>query len=345
MNRSDVLQAWGRIVSGRKPLLSIEITRECPLRCPGCYAYGDQHLGGGTTLRQLRDSRGQDLVRGVLELVDRLRPLHLSIVGGDPLVRYRELEELIPQLHARGIYTQVVTSAFRRIPDWTKLDRIQVVVSIDGLQPEHDARRQPATYERILGSIAERRITIHSTITSAMVTRRTYIREFLDFWTPREEIERVWFSIYTPQMGEVAPEILTREQRKMAVEQLLSLRSRYPKLDMEPETIREYLSPPRSPKDCIFAQTTETISADLRTRITPCQFGGNPDCSQCGCAASMGLAGVGRKRILPGLSVGAVFRVSRLAGSVAENIRNGRSNGHAPDWVSEEEPMKAPPAA
>ena len=47
MNRKDVIQAWGRISTGYKPLLSIEITRECPLRYPGCYAYDEAHLGGG----------------------------------------------------------------------------------------------------------------------------------------------------------------------------------------------------------------------------------------------------------------------------------------------------------
>jgi hypothetical protein len=30
-------------------------------------------------------------------------------------------------------------------------------------------------------------------------------------------------------------------------------------------------------------------SADLQTRVEPCVFGGNPDCSQCGCAISSGL--------------------------------------------------------
>jgi len=116
METMHVLKAWGRILSGRAPSMSIEITRECPLRCAGCYAYEDAHLGGGVTLRQLSDHRGNDLVRGVLALVDRERPLHLSIVGGDPLVRCRELEVLLPQLAERGIFVQVVTSAFRPIP-------------------------------------------------------------------------------------------------------------------------------------------------------------------------------------------------------------------------------------
>src|SRR5580692_834221 len=103
MKKSEVLNAWASILSGHKPSLSIEITRECPLRCPGCYAYEPDHLGAGSTpLRQLSDYKGDDLVRRLLEIVDRERPLHLSIVGGDPLVRYRELEDLLPELESRG---------------------------------------------------------------------------------------------------------------------------------------------------------------------------------------------------------------------------------------------------
>ena len=116
MQVSEVLKAWRKILKGDKPSLSIEITRECPLRCPGCYAYDDGHLGGGVTLRELSDLKGQSLVDGVLELVDRLKPLHFSIVGGDPLVRYRELEVIVPLVLARGIHIQIVTSSFRVLP-------------------------------------------------------------------------------------------------------------------------------------------------------------------------------------------------------------------------------------
>src|SRR5678809_377408 len=135
MKTSEILKAWRRILKGERPSLSIEITRECPLRCPGCYAYEDGHLGvGGVTLRGLRDRKGQELIDGVLEVVDRLRPLHLSIVGGDPLVRYRELETMVPLLLDRGIHVQIVTSAFRPLaPGWAALANLKVVVSIDGL--------------------------------------------------------------------------------------------------------------------------------------------------------------------------------------------------------------------
>src|SRR4026209_1862916 len=94
----ELVQAWGRILTGYRPNISIEITRECPLKCPGCYAYGDDHLGGDITLREVRDFKGQELTDGVLGLVARQRPFHLSIVGGEPLVRYRELNTLLPIL-------------------------------------------------------------------------------------------------------------------------------------------------------------------------------------------------------------------------------------------------------
>ena len=46
-----IITAWGRILRGYAPSMSIEITRECPLRCPGCYAYGTEHLHDGRTAR------------------------------------------------------------------------------------------------------------------------------------------------------------------------------------------------------------------------------------------------------------------------------------------------------
>src|SRR5437899_2319661 len=100
LKKTEVIRAWGRILRGYRPNLSIEITRECPLRCPGCYAYEDAHIGNGVNLRQMVDKRGDELVRGVLGLIDRYRPLHVSIVGGEPLVRYRELEVMVPRIQA-----------------------------------------------------------------------------------------------------------------------------------------------------------------------------------------------------------------------------------------------------
>jgi sulfatase maturation enzyme AslB (radical SAM superfamily) len=315
MQTSEILRAWRKILRGERPSLAIEITRECPLRCPGCYAYEAAHLGGGVTLRELNDRKGQALIDGVLEVVDRLEPLHLSIVGGDPLVRYRELEAMIPLLLARGIHVQVVTSAFRPLaPDWANLPHLNVVVSIDGLQPEHDVRRSPATYDRIFKNIAGQKITVHCTVTGQMMKRPGYLNDFLEFWTPRPEINKVWFSLFTPQKGDQLPEMLEQEERIRAISEMIELRKRFTKLDMPEGLIRQFGAPPHSPEDCIFALTTETLSADLRTKITPCLFGGNPDCGSCGCVASMGLAAVADHKLGGVIPVGKIFKASLKIG-------------------------------
>jgi len=308
---SEIIGAWGKILKGERPSLSIEITRECPLQCPGCYAYEDAHLNNGMTLRSLNDRKGQELIDGVLELADRLRPLHLSIVGGDPLVRYRELESLIPLLLDRGIHVHVVTSDFRPLPPaWAALGHMNVVVSIDGLQSEHDRRRAPATYDRILKNIANQKVTIHCTVTGHMMKRPGYLREFLEFWSPRPEIRKVWFSLFTPQVGDRLPEMLQPSERMQAVADMLALRKGFAKLDMPEGMIRQFASPPHNPHDCVFALTTQTVSVDLKTAITPCQFGGNPDCSLCGCVASMGLAAIAKHRLGGIIPVGAIFKAS-----------------------------------
>jgi MoaA/NifB/PqqE/SkfB family radical SAM enzyme len=320
---SHVLRAASVILTGHRPSLSIEITKECPLRCPGCYAFDPAHLGGETELRQLSDFKGDDLVARVLAVVDREKPIHVSLVGGDPLVRYRELEMILPQLETRGIHTQVVTSAFRVIPaEWMRIKRLTVSVSIDGLQPEHDVRRKPATYARILKNIADARVTIHSTITGEVADRPGYLEEFVRFWSPRPQIDGIWISLFTPQRGATGTEILTPEQRLFVVEELLRLRPLYAKLKMPAHVIREILSPPKSPEECIFARTTNTFSADLKTKITPCQFGGEPDCSQCGCIASMGLAAVGHIRLVGGLTAGHVYNASDRIGAVFKRARS-----------------------
>lgn len=324
MKAQELLQSWSTILSGRKPLLSIEITRECPLRCPGCYAYDDAHLGGnGVTLRVLSDFKQDALVERVLALVDKHQPVHVSLVGGDPLVRYRELEKILPELDARGIYVQLVTSAFRPIPaHWAKFSRLNIVVSVDGLQPDHDERRKPATYERILQNIQDVRVTIHCTITGQMVRQEDYFERFLTFWSTRPEIKRVWMSIFTPQRGAEGPEILAPAERALVLEELDELRGRFPLLDLSDRVLQEFRNPPQSPKECIFARTTETVSADLKTRITPCQFGGDPDCSQCGCMASMGLAAVGHIEIGAGINLGKLFRASERIGKGIDKLRN-----------------------
>jgi MoaA/NifB/PqqE/SkfB family radical SAM enzyme len=327
MTVGELFAAWGSILSGRAPMLSIEITRECPLSCPGCYAYGESHLGGGKTLGELADLRGDALVAGVLALVDKHRPLHVSLVGGEPLIRHRELSRILPELSRRSIFTLVVTSGIIPIPaEWMGLPRGRVAVSIDGLPEHHDPRRKPATYDRILENLRGREVNIHWTITGPMMKRRGYLEEYVAFWQARPEVKRIWVSLYSPQQGENTPEMLTADERQIVARELPGLRAAYPKLLMNPGIAQAFLEPPRNPQECLFSRMSTNYSADLTTRVEPCIFGGTPDCSQCGCVVSSGLHHVQAVKLAGLVRIGHLVRASTAVGSAVNRLRSASAN-------------------
>lgn len=323
MQRSDILTSWWRILTGYRPALSIELTKECPLSCPGCYAFQPDHLGG-LSITSVADSKGDELVDRVMSFIADRRPLVVYFVGGEPLVRFRELNVILPRLSERNIDVRVVTSAVRPIPDeWRGLPKLGVVVSIDGLQPEHDRRRKPATYARILEHIRGHRIVVHCTVTSQMMARPGYVEEFVDFWSSREEVRGIEVSFFTPQIGETSVEILTPEMRAEAVAVLEALKPRYPKVLFNRHIKKAFLSPPGSPEECIFSRVTECVSPDLETEVHPCQLGGNPDCSQCGCLGSIGLHAVGEYRLPVGVKIASLFDISH---GIGERVRASRAS-------------------
>jgi len=184
----------------------------------------------------------------------------------------------------------VVTSAVIPIPPhWMSIPRVRVAVSIDGLPEHHDVRRKPATYELVLRNIADARVNVHWTITRAMAAKAGYLEEYLAFWSARPEVVRIWVSLYTPQKGEVSDEILDVGQRDAVARELARSRARYPKLLINEGIAQAMRVPPTAPSECMFSRMSTNYSADLKTRVEPCIFGGTPDCSQCGCAISSGL--------------------------------------------------------
>jgi hypothetical protein len=259
----------------------------------------------------------------VIELVRKHRPLHVSLVGGEPLVRHRELSRILPELSAMGVFAMVVTSAVIPIPaEWMGLPRLTVAVSVDGLPEDHDVRRAPATYERILKNIQGRRVNIHWTITRAAARQPDYAERYISFWNGRPEVDRVWVSLYTPQRGESAPEILSSEDRREVVRQLSPLRARYPKFLFNELIGRAFIEPPQNPAGCLFAALSVNYSADLRTHVEPCVFGGQPDCSQCGCAISSGLHGLRGVRVAGPVKIGHLAQGSVAIGRFVNRLRS-----------------------
>ena len=341
--KRSVVKAWAGILVGRPPILSIEITRECPLDCPGCYAYGDAHLGGAVTLRELSDLRGDALVGGIVDLVRRHKPLDVSLVGGEPLIRVKELSRLLPLLAEKGITAMVVTSGVIAIPkEWMNIPGVRVAVSVDGLPEHHDVRRKPATYERILRNIEGCRVDLSWVITQVMMERRGYLDEYLEFWSARSEVNRIGMNIYTPQIGERSAEMLTPQARRELLEQLSGLQRRYPKFWMIDGVARAFGQPPPSPDDCTFAKLSVNYSADLKAQVQPCIFGGNPDCSQCGCGVTALLHHVGSLPVAGPLRAKHLMNSSIAIGRFINRLRPGSTKVNRWRPVSSEAKVERP---
>ena len=243
------------------------------------------------------------------------------------MLRHRELSRILPALSEMGVFTMVVTSGVIAIPEeWMKIPRLRIAVSVDGLPEHHDERRKPATYERLLKNIAGRSINVHWVITRPMLNRPSYLQEYVSFWNAREEVDHIWVSLYSPQVGEESAERLTPTDREIVAHELPQLRKSYPKLLVPEGVARAFVKPPKNPDDCLFSKMSLNFSADLRTHVEPCVFGGNPDCSQCGCSISSALHWMKDVRIAGPLQVGHMVRGSLSVGSAVRKLRGERDS-------------------
>lgn len=105
--------------------------------------------------------------------------------AGEPLIRYRELEALLPQPDRMNIEVQLVTSAVRPIPaHWAALGCLHLVVSIGrpARAPRYTAQAR-ATYDRILRNITGHQVIVHCTVTAQLLERATYLDDFAAFWS------------------------------------------------------------------------------------------------------------------------------------------------------------------
>lgn len=325
----DLWASWGKLLRGNTPLLSIEVTRECPLHCPGCYARADTHAAGAAP--KTADLRRDDLIAGIGRLVDRHNPIHVSLVGGEPLLRRDELDVVLPDLSRRGIVTMVVTSAVLPIPEhWCSLPGVVVTVSVDGLPAEHDKRRAPATYDRILQNIAGRQVSVHWTIVRSHVTEKDYVEKYLDFWSARPEVQHIVISVYSPQRDERTPEMLTPADRSQLADRLARMDGKYPKVLMSGGMARALLDPPPAPERCLFARMSRAYCSDLATTLEPCVLGGNPDCLQCGCAIAIALHAIAGHRIRGPLRVGHLIALTTFSAKLVNRVRGAVSRSVRP---------------
>ena len=224
----------------------------------------------------------------------RHKPLHLSIVGGEPLVRFRELDVLLPKLtgdghpHAGRDERRAADSrelGGHAAPAGVRLDR-RVAARARCAPRAGDLRSHPEAHQ---GAAGHGPLHDHAPADAARVPHRVH----RVLGEARRTCKRIWFSLYTPQKGEQSagdgcgPRIASAWSTRCSA--LYRARAEARATCDRPVVQRLPARRRRRPDECIFAKTTACLSSDLKRAITPCQYGGDPDCTQCGCLASVGL--------------------------------------------------------
>jgi MoaA/NifB/PqqE/SkfB family radical SAM enzyme len=124
------------------PLIIASITRRCNLNCRGCYARARRH----TPRPELADEQWANLFAQAQQLGVSI----IMLAGGEPLMRpgilevTREFPRMIFPFFTNGLLLdEEVVTRFRGQP------QVIPVLSIEGWEPETDARRGRGVFERV----------------------------------------------------------------------------------------------------------------------------------------------------------------------------------------------------
>ena len=156
--RSEGLVAQPRVVGSppEKPLLNflhapaqvlLEITHKCNLKCRHCYL--PRWLAEELTLEELLDLAHQLVEAGVL---------HVSVGGGEPLLRFAELVELVKTLASNGVDVVVATNGTlfgeEEARELKRAGLRTIQFSLDGVGGVHDAIRGVAgCFEKVVEAV------------------------------------------------------------------------------------------------------------------------------------------------------------------------------------------------
>jgi radical SAM protein with 4Fe4S-binding SPASM domain len=168
--------------------IALKLTNRCDLRCTHCYQWKDVGYHHHLPLVEKQHDLPLELIDEVLAATRDLRS-NLYLWGGEPLV-YRHWDGLVERLAADPRWTTICTNGTlveRRLPSLLPLSaQLEMSISIDGFQAEHDALRGEGAFARTMGGlralVEEKRfdgeISVNCVIGDALVPRLFELVEF-----------------------------------------------------------------------------------------------------------------------------------------------------------------------
>ncbi len=291
---------------------SIDVTKECNLRCQHCYffeqdeAYSDE------------DRTIEEWEQKLATLAAEKRPwefpfLQCTWVGGEPLMR----RKLIERCRKYFRYNTVVTNGTIPLPDWPD---VAWYISIDGDEAMHEEiRNKKGIYAKAMRNVREHaalNVTIAYCITkqNAKCVEQSVIdwaaagarHMTFDFYTPIETIEHdLWMDF---------------EERDRMLDKLIALKRIYGDFFVLPERVFRMMKSDRCKRvtdHCLFAKKAFAFGP-AGERKEKCMMGPKADCDRCGCVVPFYMASLVDRRMIVEDTAQAIARtLSQSAGRIA----------------------------
>jgi uncharacterized protein len=123
---------------------TIDLTEACNLACDYCFTHSDHRP------KHLSINKGKRIIDWWLPQTNQKEEVAISWWGGEPLLRWKQLKELTKyaqekaKIYERNLIFGGTTNGTLYTPDkveWCLLNRSLMLVSLDGLEEQHDAHR------------------------------------------------------------------------------------------------------------------------------------------------------------------------------------------------------------
>jgi MoaA/NifB/PqqE/SkfB family radical SAM enzyme len=134
--------------AGNLRTIALDVTPRCNMHCPHCYA---------DTFRTVEPIE-IEILRNALEEAFQLGVFHYVMQGGEAIMDAERLQAIVEIVHPDETYINLVSNGWamtREKIEWLKSIKVdKITLSLDsGIAEEHDVRRMPESFERVITAI------------------------------------------------------------------------------------------------------------------------------------------------------------------------------------------------
>lgn len=217
---------WGKKGIQAPPFMIVSVTRQCNLKCKGCYA-GELHRKTNTELTE-------EQLRKVFQEADELGISIILIAGGEPLSRPQVLN--IAMEHPKIIFplfTNGLLLTEELIGELRTKRNVIPIISLEGFESDTDARRGKGVYQQVRDVFEKLRqeklfFGVSLTVTRenfGTITGRNFIGDLIE-----SGVKLFLFVEYVPVKPDTENLVPSEEQRAVILDLMQQCRKEYPGL-------------------------------------------------------------------------------------------------------------------